>query len=155
MANILWIDDKAGGGTKSRLGFDGLIYFIEKNGHHVDMASSGEQIEYAITNHYKYDLVLLDIIMDSLPSIEENKQQFGGFDTLEVLIRSDSKVPIIILSVMSEQMIKEEAKRRDIDLVQSGVKEILRKGPILPSDLEKIVENILTGNKPNNTETQT
>jgi CheY-like chemotaxis protein len=154
MANILWIDDKAEGKDKNRLGFNGLIFFIEKNGHTVDIASSGEQIENAIKNYNQYNLIILDIIMDSLPSTRENMQQFGGFDVLEILSNFHSKVPIIILSVMSQQMVKDEAMRRNIDLVQNGVKEVLRKGPILPSELAKMVENILNNNKSNNTEDQ-
>ena len=147
MANILWIDDKAEGGNKHRLGFNGLIYFIEKNGHIVDIASSGEQTEDAIHHLEKYDLILLDIIMDSLPSAKESMQQFGGFDTLEILANYHSETPIIILTVMSRQMISDEARRRNIDLEQIGVKEILRKGPILPSELARIVEILIAKSK--------
>ena len=144
MANILWIDDKAGGDTKRKLGFDGLIYFIDKNGHNVEIASTGEKIEAALRKHETYDLIILDIIMDSLPSAKETEHQFGGFDALEILINAQSATPIIILSVMSLHMIRDEADRRNIDLLQSNVKEILRKGPILPSELATIVEIILT-----------
>jgi CheY-like chemotaxis protein len=147
MANILWIDDKAEVEDKNRLCFNGLIYFVEENGHTVDIASSGEQIENAIKNHEKYDLILLDIIMDSLPTTNESMQQFGGFDTLEILANYHSETPIIILSVMSRQMISDEARRRNIDLVQIGVKEVLRKGPILPSELANIVEITISKNK--------
>ncbi|MBI5841718.1 MAG: response regulator [Chloroflexi bacterium] len=146
MANILWIDDKAGGGTKNRLGFDGLIYFIEKNGHHIEIVSIGEQIENAIKPNKEYDLIILDIIMDSLSSATEHTHQFGGFDALEILMDSKPKTPIIILSVMSLQMIRDEANRRNIDLTQSGIREILRKGPILPMDLANTVEKILAEN---------
>lgn len=147
MANILWIDDKAGGGTKKRLGFDGLIYFIEKNGHRIDIKAVGDEIEEALSRHIEYDLIILDIIMDSLPSATDNNHQFGGFDALEILIDKKSKIPIIILSVMSKEMIYEESNRRHLDLGKAGVKIILRKGPILPSDLAKMVEDILKNNE--------
>lgn len=149
MTDILWIDDKAGMGTKSRLGFDGLIYFIEKNGHQIEIASTGDQIESAIKSNKEYGAIILDIIMDSLPSKVEDKHQFGGFDALELLIVSKPKTPVIVLSVMSLQMIKDEASRRNISLSECGVKRILRKGSILPTELAKIIEEVLADDKSN------
>jgi CheY-like chemotaxis protein len=147
MASLLWIDDKAGDGTEKRLGFDALIYFIEKKGHNVDIVSTDEQIENALRSDKKYDLVILDIIMDALSSSTDHTDQFGGFDALEILMNARPTTPIIILSVMSTPMIKDEAARRHIDLTKSMVKQILRKGPIRPTDLAEIVETILADTK--------
>jgi len=143
MAKILWIDDKAGGGTKDRLGFDALMYFVEKNGHQVEMASTVEQIEKTLIDIESYDLLILDIIMDPLSTSTKDTHQFGGFDALETLINTQSNIPIIILSVMSLQMIKDKAMRRGLDITKSEIKAVLRKGPILPMDLANLVEKHL------------
>ena len=143
MAKILWIDDKAGRGTKDRLGFDALMFFIEKNGHQVYVASTVEHIEKCINEMEIYNLLILDIIMDPLPSSKEDGHQFGGFDVLEELARSHTTIPIIILSVMSDQMIRDEATRRHLNLESVGVRKILRKGPILLKSLADMVEMYL------------
>lgn len=143
MAKILWIDDKAGGGTKDRLGFDALMYFIEKNGHVVEMASTVEKIEKTLTDIESYDLLILDIIMDPLSTSTKEGHQFGGFDALEILINTKSNIPIIILSVMARQMINDEAMRRGLDITKSEIKAVLRKGPILPMDLANLVDKHL------------
>lgn len=143
MAKILWIDDYAGRGTKQRIGFDALIYFVELNGHEVQIASTQHQILAFLEKNDCCDLLILDIIMDPLPSSSQDEHQYGGIDVLEVLAQGDSGIPIIILSVMPSRMIREEATRRGLDLGEIGVKEILRKGSVTPSQLAEVVESCL------------
>lgn len=151
MAKILWMDDYAGKGTEQRIGFDGLVYFIEINGHTVEIASTSEQIEETLEIISSYDLLILDIIMDPLNSIEDDYQyQYGGIDVLERLLTINYYLPIILLSVMPSRMIKEETDRREIDLSKVGVKEILRKGSITPTELATIVERILNNKENSN-----
>ncbi len=152
MANILWIDDYAGNGTEERIGFDGQIYFVEKHGHIVKIISTREEIEDAIVSIKLYDLIIMDIIMDPLPSSSHTELQYGGIDVLEVLAAAESKIPVIILSVMSPRMIKEELTRRSLDILKIGVKETLRKGSTTPTELAKYVEKHLGNNKSHKTE---
>ena len=143
MARILWLDDYAGKGSKRRMGFDALIYFVEQNGHAVEIVSTRKQIELALEKIDTYDLFILDIIMDSLSFSSQSEHQFGGIDVLEKLAKSRSKIPIIILSVMPPKVIKEEAIRRGLDIKKIGVVEIRRKGSITPSQLATYVERHL------------
>src|SRR3954470_21520128 len=142
MARVLWIDDNAGKGTAERMAFDGLIYFVEKNGHGVTIASTTTQIEEALQNIAQYDLVILDIIMEPLSSYDQS-QQHGGIDALESIARSGRHIPIIMLSVMGGNLILKEADRRGLDLSEIGVKQIKRKGLVTPTELAADVEKYL------------
>jgi CheY-like chemotaxis protein len=143
MARVLWIDDNAGKGTARRMAFDALMYFVEKNGHEVAIASTGAQIEAALTDIERYDLLILDIIMEPLPSSEYN-EQYGGIDVLETIATTGRHLPIIMLSVMPARLIRNEANRRGLDLERIGVKEIKRKGSVTPTELATSVEKFLS-----------
>jgi CheY-like chemotaxis protein len=143
MARVLWIDDNAGRGTSERLAFDGLIYFVEKNGHEITIASTTAQIELALQNIERYDLLILDVIMEPLPSFDQ-KQQHGGIDVLESIAKTGRHIPIIMLSVMSGKLILEDTERRGLDLSLIGVKEIKRKGSVTPTELAADVEKYLS-----------
>lgn len=143
MARILWIDDYAGKGTDRRMGFDALICFVEQNGHRVEIASTSALTEKALQNIDSYDLVILDIIMDPLPSSSQSGHQYGGIDVLERFSRAHTTVPIVILSVMRPMKIREEAARRGLDLSDVGVKETRRKGSLTPTELAAIVQQHL------------
>ncbi|HXH89946.1 MAG TPA: hypothetical protein VNN25_00080 [Thermoanaerobaculia bacterium] len=121
------------------MAFDALIYFVEKNGHKVDIASTGEQIEIALVDMHRYDLLILDIIMEPLPSSEYN-EQYGGIDVLEKIAATGRGLPIIMLSVMPARLIRNEAIRRGLDLERIGVKEIRRKGSVTPTELAASVK---------------
>ena len=146
MARVLWIDDNAGKGTAERLAFDGLIYFVEKNDHDVTIASTTKQIELALQNIPQYDLLILDIIMEPLPSLD-SKQQLGGIDVLESIAAAGGHIPILILTVMSGKQILNEANRRGLDLSLVGLKKIMRKGSVTPTELAEEVERYL-GTRP-------
>lgn len=150
MSKILWIDEIAGKSSKTdrngkiiRLAFDNHIFFIEKNGHNVTIAASNSEIVDALNMINQFDLLILDIIMDPLPFLKQNGYQYGGIDILEYMVNEDKRIPIIILSVMDPQKIKDEALRRGLDLDLIGVKKILRKGSEIPETIAEIVEIIL------------
>lgn len=143
MARILWIDDNAGKGTKKRIGFDGLIYFVERNGHTVQIVSSREEIESTLDHWGSFDLLILDIIMDPLSSSSHMDHQYGGIDVLERLGQIHNSTPIIIVSVMQARVIREEANRRGLDLSRIGVRAIQRKGSIKPSEFALVVERLI------------
>jgi len=143
MAKILWMDDYAGKGSKDRIGFDGLVFFIENNGHTVEIASTRERMEGVIPTISSYDLLILDIIMEPLTGSSLGEHQYGGMDVLERLKASTPLIPIIILSVMPSRLIKEEAERRSLDLADLGVREVKRKGSLTPTALAALVETYL------------
>jgi len=151
MARVLWIDDIAGKGTAKRMAFDALIYIVEKNGHQVDIASSGGQIETALVDIDRYDLLILDIIMEPLPSSEYN-EQYGGIDVIEKIAATGRNLPIIMLSVMPARLIRNEVTRRGLDLERIGVKEIKRKGSVTPTELAASVKKYLSQRHDDNTE---
>jgi|ERR1051326_4843824 CheY-like chemotaxis protein len=142
MARVLWIDDDAGKGESRRMAFDALVYFVEHNGHQIDIASTGEQIETALANIDGYDLLILDVIMEAPPS-SEHYGQYGGIDVLEHIAAVGRHLPIVMLSVMPSRLITDEANRRGLDLERIGVKEIKRKGSITPTELAASVERFL------------
>lgn len=146
MANILWIDDYAGKGNKrnkQRMGFDALVYFIEEKGHQVQIASTSETIESALSNINSYDLIILDIVMPPLSFSKHTNHPFGGMDALEKLSESHIKIPIIIFSVVPPRRIRDEARRRGVNLPQVGVKYLERKGTLTPTKLANMVEKYL------------
>jgi CheY-like chemotaxis protein len=144
MARIIWMDDYAGRGTKARIGFDGLVYFIEAKGHQVEIVSARERME-ALLLTCDYDLLILDIIMEPLTTSSQSAHQYGGMDVLEQLRTHQCDVPVIVLSVMAARSIKDEALRRGVDLREVGVREIRRKGSVTPRELADVVEGLLSG----------
>lgn len=143
MATILWLDDYAGKSSEKRMGFDALIYFVEQKGHQVKTAPTLKQIESALAKIHSYDLLILDMIMDTMPSTT-NDYQYTGLIILKRLAESSIKIPTIILSVMPSTTIKSEAKSLNLRLDKIGVKKIMRKGSVLPSELAEVVEKILS-----------
>lgn len=146
MAKILWIDDYAGKGnhkTKQRMGFDALVFFLEERGHYVQIVTNPDAIEVAIDEIDSYAAIILDIIMQPLPSSSHANQQYGGMDVLERLSRSRLKIPIIVFSVVQKRKIREEARLRGLDLNKIGVKYIKRKGDLTPTQLANLIERLL------------
>lgn len=146
MAKVLWIDDYAGRGGGGRMGFDALVWFVEKAGHSITIASTPQATEDALKQIDAYDLLILDIIMDPLEGSTSPEGRYGGIDVLQYLRQGELEIPVIILSVMTPQMIREEANRRSLDLSDLGVKEIRRKGSVTPTDLAAMVERYLPRN---------
>jgi CheY-like chemotaxis protein len=124
------------------MAFDALVYFVENNGHQIDIASTGEQIETALANIDGYDLLILDVIMEAPPS-SGHYGQYGGIDVLESIATAGRHLPIVMLSVMPSRLITNEANRRGLDLERIGVKEIKRKGTVTPTELAASVERYL------------
>lgn len=145
MARILWIDDYAGRGTQKRVGFDALIYFVEKNGHAVTIASTPDEIDVTLAKIAIFDLLILDIIMDPLSFSSTEYYQYGGIDIIARLVEAGASISIIVLSVVPPRMLREEAMRRGLDLVKARVRAIRRKGLVTPTVLADLVEKCLVG----------
>jgi len=151
MANILWIDDIAGKDSKVlsngkivRMSFDANIFFIENNGHNVKILSSTNDIITNLQNFKDYDLLILDVVMDSLPFSTNKENKYGGIDLLEYFSKNKITIPILIFSVMSQNKIEEEAKRRHLSLTDVGVKKIIRKNTETPEKIAVFVDEILS-----------
>lgn len=130
MARILWVEDEA-------QKINGLVRPLIKDNHIIEIANDKKEALFKL-NKFKYDLILLDIIIpegvDGLP------ERIDPYEGLNLLIKIkelfDDTLPILVLSVVNDKEIIN--KIREI-----GVSMMLKKGTLLPSILKKHIYDIL------------
>lgn len=150
MARILWIDDRASKETGQQLGFDALMWFVKNQGHNLSVATEPQEIQESIGGSARFDLVILDILMEPLPNSEFPNSRYGGLDVLGRVGKGNGSRPyIIVLSVMDPEAVTREATHRGIDLWASGVRVIVEKGTLRPSKIAELVDEGLSGSAGN------
>ena len=75
-----------------------LTLKLEKEGFEVDVVYDGVEAEQKISSE-KYDLILMDLMMPKL----------DGFSVLEQIQKKGIKIPVIIMSNLSQEMDQEKA----------------------------------------------
>ncbi|HJA93456.1 MAG TPA: response regulator transcription factor [Candidatus Eisenbergiella merdipullorum] len=73
---------------------DGLLYALNKNGFHVDVARTVEDAGKKLREPKKYDLLILDV---TLPD-------GTGFEVCEKVRKQDAQIPIIFLTASDEEV---------------------------------------------------
>jgi CheY-like chemotaxis protein len=128
--NILWIED-------DYIVLKPLIKPLEKAGYIFDYAKNQREALECLSNR-AYDLIILDIIIPEGEYHSEREPLLHvGVKLLHKIVKElGIKTPIIVVSVLNDKLLKDEIKGL-------GVKKVLAKGRILPSELKKEVDKIL------------
>jgi len=133
--NILWIEDDADQ-------IYSLVQPLVDSGCKISIAKDYENAK-RMNNEFKYDVIILDIIIPSgkkCTTIEEmialQKEGHFGVKFLEDL-PADSP-PIVVLTVVNDETIS-----NNILKFPQVVKIIVNKGMIRPSELKKIILNVI------------
>ncbi len=133
MADILWVEDEADK-------IYALVKPLEKDGHNITVTKDREDAFRKIKSD-KIDLIIFDIIIPSgITPIRKELEPYEGIILLKNLKENNINIPIIILTVVNDEDVLNEARN-------FGAKKILIKGPLLPSELKKEVDEILGINK--------
>ena len=113
---ILLVDD-------DELILDTYRRILERNGFHVDTASTGEQAKEQLEKS-TYDLLLVDIVLPDIPG-----------DRLILDLRlNDNNVPVIVITGFSSY-------EKSLDAIGLRISDILLK-PIDPDELIKSINNV-------------
>ncbi len=113
---ILLVDD-------DELILDTYRRILERNGFHVDTASTGEQAKEQLEKS-TYDLLLVDIVLPDIPG-----------DRLILDLRlNDNNVPVIVITGFSSY-------EKSLDAIGLKISDILLK-PIDPDELIKSINNV-------------
>lgn len=137
MAKILWIDDYAGSMTGTLVGFDGLVYFIRRDGHTIQSVPHDLGFTESIARASTYDLILLDLVFQ-MPG---QSSLYGGLDYLRKLEADKVLTPVVILSIVPVGIVRE--LMRSTRVSGTTVVSVLQKGGIRPSHLASAVFSII------------
>lgn len=126
---ILWIEDDS-----KRL--KGLVKPLERDGHKIFCAEDQEEALKLIDND-EFNLIIVDLIIPSGEKNATSLNHFVGLNLIKILKAKNILTPICVLSVVRDQDIIRE-------LQDMGIKKILQKGSLLPSNLRKEIYDILS-----------
>jgi two-component system, OmpR family, alkaline phosphatase synthesis response regulator PhoP len=130
MATILWVEDEA-------VQIGGLVRPLKNDKHNIIVALDKKDALQKLKNN-EPDLIILDLI---IPAGIDNPQKrtiepYEGMLFLEEAKRISPNVPVIVLTIVSDQEVLDSVRKL-------GADKILRKGSYLPSDLRKEVYALL------------
>jgi CheY-like chemotaxis protein len=133
---VLWVEDDA-------YQLMDMVHPLKKLDISIDTAFDYDSAKKKITSNENYDLILLDILIPSgadqyltLEELEDKSHTKYGLELLK-LIESNTKIPVIIFTVISDPQILDDIRKSDL------VKDILIKGRTRPSELRNKVLEIL------------
>jgi len=141
--NILWIEDESYKLEHLLSGIDENIFKV------FPVKNTKDAIDEITKNSQSYSLILLDIILpqgiiyseEEYSKIKTLINNYAGFKILETIIAHKIKIPIIIITIVTEnhlrEKIKEYRKRPDLNIV-----EVLSKGMLKSTRVKEAIYKV-------------
>lgn len=123
---ILWVEDDS-----YKIG--DLVLPLKKDGCHISVYETMNSVMSIIDKLDDYDIILLDVLIpEGVDRGFDKVKEYVGVDLLYKIKRSYPDIPILVLSVVSDDEVLNKIKR-------AKVNKIITKGSCLPSQLKKEV----------------